>query len=78
MDARFAGNCPGHAQTRAKQVAQCPDVLAAGDVLVTIEGLEGVLAHHRRAQSARDVLGARVSATTLTASLELRDATEPA
>jgi hypothetical protein len=70
VDARFAGKSPAPSQTCAKQVWQVRDEFAAGDVLVTIEGLESVLAHHRRALAARDELPGRVSATTLAAALE--------
>jgi hypothetical protein len=78
VDARFAGNRPAPGQTCAKQVWQVRDEFAAGDVLVTITLLEGVLAHRRRALAARDELPGRVSAPTLAAALEPRARVGPA
>jgi len=54
------------------------DVLAAGDVRATINGLEGLLAHLRPALAARNELQARVSPKMLKAALELRAPMGPA
>ena len=78
MDARFARNPAARTEPSAEQGGQLLDVLAAGDVRATINGLEGLLAHLRPALAARNELQARVSPKMLKAALELRAPMGPA
>jgi hypothetical protein len=74
MDARFVRNYPGPTEPSAEHVVQLLDVLAAGDLRATVDGLEGVLAFLRPALAASNELQTRVPPKTLVAALELRRA----
>jgi len=74
MDTRFARNDLAPTELSAEYVVQLLDVLAAGDLRATVDGLEGVLAFLRPARAASNELQTRVSPTTLVAALELRRA----
>jgi hypothetical protein len=73
VDGTFAENSPAPTESRAEQVGQRLDEIAAGGVPATLTGLVGVPARHRLALAARDEPQGRVSATTLTGGT----ATEP-
>jgi hypothetical protein len=77
VDTRFARKSTASTEPSAEQVAHLLDVLAAGDVQATINGLEAVLARLRPALAAREELLYRVSPKTLMAALELRARTGP-
>jgi len=74
MDARFLRNDPAPAGLSAEHVVHLLDVLAAGDLQATVDGLEGLLAFLRPALAASNDLQTRVSPSTLVAALELRRA----
>ena len=72
VDARFLRNGPSPTEPSAEHVVQLLDVLAAGDLRATVDGLEGVLAFLRPALAASNELQTRVPPQTLVAALELR------
>lgn len=74
MDARFLRNDQTPTGHSAEYVVHLLDVLAAGDLQATVDGLEGVLAFLRPALAASNDLQTRVSPGTLVAALELRRA----
>ena len=74
MDARFLRNDPTPTGFSAEYVVHLLDVLAAGDLQSTVDGLEGVLAFLRPALAASNDLQTRVSPSTLVAAMELRRA----
>jgi hypothetical protein len=74
MDTRFARNDPAPTELSAEHVVHLLDVLAAGDLRATVDGLEGVLAFLRPALAASNDLQTRVSPVTLVEALELRRA----
>jgi hypothetical protein len=78
VEARFVGNPAVRNELSAEQAGQLLDVLAAGDVRATINGLEGMLAQLRLALAARDELQAGVSPKMLKAALALRAPMGPA
>jgi hypothetical protein len=74
VDARFLRNDLSPTAPSAEHVVQLLDVLAAGDLRATVDGLEGVLAFLRPALAASNELQTRVPPETLVAALELRRA----
>ena len=74
VDARFLRNDPTPTGLSAEYVVHLLDVLAAGDLQSTVDGLEGVLAFLRPALAASNDLQTRVTPSTLVAAMELRRA----
>jgi hypothetical protein len=74
VDARFARNYPAPTEPSAEDVVHLLDVLAAGHLQATVDGLEGVLAFLRPALAASNDLQTRVSPSALVAAMELRRA----
>jgi len=74
MDAKLLRNDPTPTGFSAEYVVHLLDVLAAGDLQSTVDGLEGVLASLRPALAASNDLHTRVTPSALLVALELRRA----